>query len=148
MRNSTYTVASKSESQTANLNLEPVSEQVNSGIDSDSECVTQSLDGNESHEDEGFSDDSEDSDIYGYGYLEVDLSNIQHNLRTRTILLILTHSLSELVLPYTSPTVPSLSQLHIHALAHADRTFPTPTLSSTKHIRCKRSSSPHIQREA
>ena len=148
VRNSTSTMASKSEGQTENLNLEPVSEQVTSAIDSDSEYDTQSLVGNESHGDEGFSADSEGSDLYGYGYLEVDLSNTQHSLNTGTTLPILTHSLSELEPSYSSPTVPSLSPLQIHAVADADQTFPTPILSSTKHTRGKRSSSPHIQREA
>ena len=40
-------MASKSEVQTANLNLDPVIEQVTSGIESDSEYDTQTLDGNE-----------------------------------------------------------------------------------------------------
>ena len=142
-------MASKSTDQTVHSNLEPDLEPVTtSWIHSDSEYDTQSLDGNGSQGDESFSDDSEDNELYGYGYIETDLSNVEHTLNTDTTLPILVHSLSELEPPYSSSTVPSLSPLQIQATADADQTFFTQTISSAKHTRGKRSSSPHIQREA
>ena len=63
--------------QTTHSHLKPYSEQTSSFTDSESEYDSQSQ-GNNSYEDESFSDDPDDSDQYDYGYVEDNLANAEH----------------------------------------------------------------------
>ena len=125
--------------QTTHSHLKPYSEQTSSFTDSESEYDSQSQ-GNNSYEDESFSDDPDDSDQYDYGYVEDNLANAEHSLNTETIQSTTTHSPSFLESSYSSPTVPSLSPLQLHTCTGLDQTnnpeqftFVTPTPSSVKH---------------
>ena len=83
------------------------------------------------------------------------MANAEHSLNTDTLQSTTTHSPSFLQSYYPSPTVPSLSPLQLHTCTGLDQinypeqfTFVTPTPSSTKHTKGKRSSSSFIQRDA
>ena len=140
--------------QTTHSHLKLYSEQTSSFTDSDSQYDSQSQ-SNNSYEDESFSDDPDDSDQFNYGYVEDNLANAEHSLNTETVQSTTTHSPSFLESSYSSPIVPSLSPLQLHTCTGLDQTnnpeqftLVTPTPSSIKHNKGKRSSSPLIQRDA